>query len=502
MTSKRENVHARADQTPSFDSAGVDELGVIPWPVLLRRRLARRVGLDPRWAVLWVVLAGLFTVSFTITILVVSLPRIADDLDSSTALLNWSITGPMLAFGVVGPAFGKAGDLWGHKRVFVLGLLFAGVFAACTALAWNAASMITFRILSASAGSACGPSAMAYINRLFEPEMRVKPLGYWSFVTAGAPVLGVVAGGPLVDSVGWRWIFGIQAPLCVIGVVVALWLLPGTDRLENVRFDVKGSITLGLGAVLLLAGISQGPKWGWASPACLACFVGGAASLWLFWRIENRTPDPLIVVAWLRTRNVAMPVLSQTLTNFAYMGGFILAPQVLQNGLGLSSSSTGYLVIARPLTFSLIAPIAGLVTIRVGERISGVVGAFGVVASMVCWALVGADTPLWFVAVALGLSGAGLGIASPAMTSLTANAVAQSDLGVAGAMQQLMTQLGAVVGSVVLTTISTDGGPTNLGPYQHAFVVATVVATVGMMAAWFVRSTPRPTSGTATAIRP
>jgi MFS family permease len=204
----------------------------------------------------------------------------------------------------------------------------------------------------------------------------------------------------------------------------------------------------------------------------------------------------LIVVSWLRTRNVAMPVLSQTLTNFAYMGGFILAPQVLQQGLGLSSSSTGYLVIARPLTFSLIAPLAGLVTIRVGERVSGVVGAFGVVASMVCWAFVGADTPNWFVAVALALSGAGLGIASPAMTSLTANAVASSDLGVAGAMQQLMTQLGAVVGSVVMTTISTSAGPTNLGPYQHAFIVAAVIATLGMLAASRARSTPRsPSAG-------
>ena len=197
-----ESVHPRPERTLSFDPAGVDELGVVPWPILLRRRLAARIGIDRRWAVLWVVLGGLFTVSFTVTILVVSLQRIADEFDSSVSVLNWAITGPMLAFGVVGPAFGKAGDLWGHKRVFVTGLLAAGVFAALTALAWSAPTMIAFRILSASAGSACGPSAMAYINRLFEPELRVKPLGYWSFVTAGAPVLGVVAGGPLVEHVG------------------------------------------------------------------------------------------------------------------------------------------------------------------------------------------------------------------------------------------------------------------------------------------------------------
>jgi MFS family permease len=488
-----DSVHPRTDRTLSFDPAGVDELGVVPWPILLRRRLARRIGIDRRWAVLWVVLGGLFTVSFTITILVVSLQRIADEFDSSVSTLNWAITGPMLAFGVVGPAFGKAGDLWGHKRVFVTGLLAAGVFAALTALSWNAASMIAFRILSASAGSACGPAAMAYINRMFDAETRVKPLGYWSFVTAGAPVLGVVAGGPLVEQVGWRVIFAVQAPLCLVGVVVALWLLPDTDRLDGVRFDVKGSVTLGLGATAILAGISQGPTWGWANPATLACIAVGVASLVLFTGIERRVTDPLVVLAWFRTRNIAFPVLSQTLTNFAYMGGFILAPQVLQLGLGVSESASGLIVIARPLAFSLFAPLAGLVTIRVGERITGVVGALGVVASMVCWALVGADTAIWFVIVALALSGAGLGVASPAMTSLTANAVAEHELGVVGAMQQLMTQLGAVVGTVVLTTISIDGGDGNLAPYQHAFWVAAAVAIVGVFAASRVRSTPRST---------
>ncbi|MBI5089444.1 MAG: MFS transporter [Actinobacteria bacterium] len=490
-TERAENVHPRDDETLSFDPAGVDEIGVIPWPILLRRRLARRVGIDHRWAVLLVVLSGLFTVSFTITILVVSLQRIADDLDSSVSVVNWVITGPMLAFGVVGPAFGKAGDLWGHKRVFVLGLLLAGIFAGLTAIAWNAPSMIAFRITSAAAGSACGPSAMAYINRMFEPELRVKPLGYWSFVSAGAPVLGVVAGGPLVEAVGWRIIFIVQAPLCLIGVVVALWLLPGTDRLEGVRFDVKGTIALGLGATLLLAGVNQGPKWGWASPLSFACFGLGVLSLVWFVRIERRVADPLIVLSWLRTRNITWPVLSQSLTNFAYMGGFIVVPQLLEKGLDLSESRTGLLVIARPLTYSVFAPLAGFVTIRIGERIAGLAGAAAVVASMLCFALVGGDTSLWVVVVALALSGMGMGFASPALTSLTANAVGHSDLGVIGAMQQLMQQLGAVAGTVVLTTISVYGAQGNLGPYQHAFIAGGVVAALGGVAAWFVRSTPR-----------
>ena len=114
MTVKRDDVRSRAERTVPVDSAGVDELGVLPWPILLRRRLADRVGIDRRWAVLWVVLTGLFTVGFTITVLVVSLERIAGELHSSASVLTWAIVAPMLAFGVVGPAFGKAGDLWGQ----------------------------------------------------------------------------------------------------------------------------------------------------------------------------------------------------------------------------------------------------------------------------------------------------------------------------------------------------------------------------------------------------
>ena len=488
----RENVRERADHTLSFDSGGVDELGIIPWPILLRRRIARKVGIDHRWAVLWVVLSGLFTTGFTITLLVVSLDRIAGELNTTTTVLTWAITGPMLAFGVVGPAFGKAGDLWGHKRIFVGGLFFAGVFAVASALAWNATTLIVFRTLSATAGSACGPSAMAYINRMFEPGERVKPLSYWSFVSAGAPVIGVVIGGPLVAAVGWRAIFAVQAPMCFVGFVVALWLLPGTDRLRGVRFDVAGSITLGVGAASLLAGISQGRAWGWSSLPTLTCFVIAVAALRLFVTIERRTAAPLVMLHWFRTRNFAFPMLSQMLTNFAYMGGFILIPQVLgQRGLGLSDATKGYLVISRPLAFSLIAPLAALATMRVGERVAGVVGALGVVLSMVLWATVGLDSSYAFIVLATACSGIGLGIASPALTSLMANSVDEADLGVAGAMQQLMTQLGAVMGSAVLATVSVTATPTNLAPFHLAFVVGAVVATGGCVAATFVRSTPR-----------
>jgi MFS family permease len=484
--------HDHDDSIP-VDAAGVDEVGVAPWPLLLRRRLADRVGVDPRWAVLIVVLSGLFTVGFTITILAVTLPQIATELDSTLGVVSWTITGPMLAFGVVGPAYGKAGDLWGHKRVFVLGLLGAGIFAALTAVAWSATSLVVFRVLSASAGAATGPSTMAFINRLFPAAERVKPLGYWTFVNAGAPVLGVVAGAPLVEAFGWRAIFVVQAPLCIVGVVLALWLLPDTDRRTGVRFDIAGSITLGLGAVGVLAGVSQGARWGWTSGPTVGMLVGGIGFLVIFAIVERRAAEPLLPLRWLRTRNVALPITTQSLANFAYMGGFLLAPQVLGGLLGYSASKTGLVVIARPLVFALIAPLAGYVTVRIGERTSGVVGSLFVTSSMIGFVLLDASSTTLMVVIALALSGAGFGLSAPALTSLVANAVDDADLGVAGALQQLMSQMGAVLGAVVMTTVqqaseNRSGFETSFVP---AFAVAAVAAGTATCIAFFVRSTPR-----------
>ena len=476
-----------------LDAGGVDEVSVIPWSLLIRQKIVRRVGVSRRKATLVVLLSCVFTVSFMITLLVVSLKTVADDLNSTTAIISWAITAPMLAFGVVGPGFGKIGDLWGHKRVFVYGLFFAGVFALCTAFAWNATSMIVFRTLSAAGGSALGPAAMAYINRMFDPSERVGPLGYWSFVTAGAPVIGVVAGVPLVAVFGWRTIFLTQAPLCLAGCLVAMWLLGDTERRKNVKFDIKGALLLGAGSVLILLAINRGPSWGFGSSRTLLVAVVGVATLGLFARVEQQASDPMLPLKWLRTRNVAFPVTSQALTNFAYMGGFMIVPQLLETGLGFSTSHIGWLIIARPLMFSLVAPFSGRVSSRIGERNAGIIGACAVVASMLLLSQIDVGASDLLIAFGLSLSGIGLGISSPALTALLANSVDNKDLGVASAMQQLLNQMGAVLGAAIM--IGIHEATINSGvvkSYSYALLAGAVSSVIAIFAASAVRSTHQP----------
>ena len=473
-----------------LDAGGVDEVSVIPWSLLIRQKIVRRVGVSRRKATLVVLLSCVFTVSFMITLLVVSLKTVADDLNSTTAIISWAITAPMLAFGVVGPGFGKIGDLWGHKRVFVYGLFFAGVFALCTAFAWNATSMIVFRTLSAAGGSALGPAAMAYINRMFDPSERVGPLGYWSFVTAGAPVIGVVAGVPLVAVFGWRTIFIIQAPLCLAGCLVAMWLLGDTERRKNVKFDIKGALLLGAGSVLILLAINRGPSWGFGSSRTFMVALVGVATLGLFARVEQQASDPMLPLKWLRTRNVAFPVTSQALTNFAYMGGFMIVPQLLETGLGFSTSHIGWLIIARPLMFSLVAPFSGRVSSRIGERNAGIIGACAVVASMLLLSQIDVGASDLLIIFGLSLSGIGLGISSPALTALLANSVDNKDLGVASAMQQLLNQMGAVLGAAIM--IGIHEATINSGvvkSYSYALLAGAVSSVIAIFAASAVRST-------------
>ena len=436
-----------------FDAGGVDEVSVVPWSLLLRQKIVQSVGVSRRKATLVVLLSCVFTVSFMITLLVVSLKTVADDLGSTTSIISWTITAPMLAFGVVGPAFGKIGDLWGHKRVFVGGLFVAGVFAICTAVAWDATSMIMFRTLSAAGGSALGPASMAYINRMYDPSERVGPIGYWSFVTAGAPVLGVVAGVPLVAIFGWRTIFLIQAPLCLIGCCIAMWLLGDTEQRESVKFDVKGALLLGVGSVLILVAINRGPTWGFTSMRTSLVALLGIVTLYFFVRAEQSASDPMLPLKWFRTRNVAFPVVSLALTNFAYVGGFMIVPQLLETGLGFSTSHIGWLIIARPLVFSIVAPFSGRISSRIGERSAGVVGACAVLISMLILSQINLGSSDLMIAFGLSLSGVGLGISAPILTALLANSVDDHDLGVASAMQQLLNQMGALLGAAVMIGI-------------------------------------------------
>ena len=460
-----------------------------------RSRLANRAHGSERyrWWVLWSVLAGLFAVNWTFTVFAVALPRIARELGTSENTLTWVITGPLLGFGVCAPMLGKMGDLRGHRRLYLFGMVGALVCAALSAVAWSAGSLIAFRTLGAVEGAATGASSMALIFNEFARDDRVKAMGWWSLVGAGGPVLGLAIGGPVIEAVGWRWIFIAQVPMIVVAFAIAAVVLRETERVERGRLDWPGVVTLTLAVGSLLFGFNRGPEWGWSSGAVLAALVLCPLAAIAFLAVEQRAVEPLLPLGYLRRRNFAMPIVCGALANFAYMGGFILAPQLLARVFGYGESKIGLFVLTRPLAFSIAAPIAGYLAVKLGERFACVSGTVVVVVSMLAFATVDKGSADALIVVALALSGVGLGMAQPSISSSIANSVDEDSLGIASAAQQLVMTVGLVAGIQLLKTTQTaqEGSLGLVGSFRVAYLAGAGVCALAVVCAAFMRSAAR-----------
>ncbi len=483
-----------AEDSLVIEAPGLEPVSVVPWPLLIRDRVRDRAQQSERYPtiVLWTVLYGLFSVGFTITILSFSLTQIADDLGTKPVVLTWIITGPILAFAVVGPTMGKLSDLHGPRRIYILGLAGSALFAALTAVAWDPVSLIGFRVLGAAIGAATGPASLSLINRMFARDRRAQAMGYWSLVAAGGPVLGVVAGGPIVEVFGWRWIFAAQAPLMLAGVLIAIALLPDVPRNRDVTFDVPGALLLAGTATSALFALNRAPAWGWTHPLVLGFFALSPVLLVAFVVVERRAPTPMVPLAYFSNRNFVFPITAQIFGNFAYMGGFLLTPQLLEKVLDIGTQQGSQLSIARPLSFAVAGPLAGWLTTKVGERIIGTFGMACIALSMLLLAAVGEDSSPMLVVASLVLSGVGMGAASPAMAAAIANAVADTDLGIAGAAQQMMSQIGVVAGTQVMFTVyeARSSAVGDVPAFHAAYLVGAGACVLATLAATFVRRTP------------
>jgi MFS family permease len=381
-----------------------------------------------------------------------------------------------------------------------------------SATAPSAAVLVASRTIGGATGALVGASSMALVMHEHEGAERVRALGWWSLVGAGGPVLGVAIGGPLVQALGWRALFVVQLPLAATATLLAARLLParaasvgaaarGPARRGSARHAAPGIEAararpseldwLGMGlvtvaAAALLIGLNRGPEWGWSSPAVVGSLCMALVAAVGFVAAEGRAANPVLPRSKLVDRAFVAPLGAQLFTNFAYMGGFFLAPLLLEQVYGASESAAGLLSIPRPLVYALIAPFAGRVAARVGERRAAVAGTAVVAVSMVVFVLAGRRA-LGVAELGLVLAGAGMGIATPPLGAAVANAVDREELGVAAAAQQLTSQVGTVAGIQVMQTAQASasrafgaGGAGLLGAFHAAFGVGALAAAAGV----------------------
>jgi MFS family permease len=503
------------------------------WFVLLHRRVSERAVRSPRyqWWALVALLAGLLSLNITFTVFVVALPTVEADFHTNFSVLAWASTGPLLAFGVAAPFFGKAGDLFGHRRLYQFGLLGAMVSAILTATAPDVGMLLFARALDGVQGAATGTASMAIILELFGPEDRVKALGWWSLVGAGGPVLGVTLGSPVIQYFGWRTLFWGQLGLLVVASVVVALLLPSDRRTARASpaaglrtgrrsgdaatersgaragvwagMDWIGSWSLAGSVTAAMLVLSIGPIAGWTS---VGVAVAGVVALVLgvlfVWR-EATFAAPLVPTTYWRRRNFMFPMGAKGFSSFAYFGGFFLFPLLMEQVYGYSVSQVGFLSVARPLVFAISAPIAGYMTVRTGERNASLFGTVALLLSMILFATLTVSSGLVVVLIALALSGLGMGVSMPATSATMSNELAESEYGVMSAAQLLASQVGEVAGiQVVLTIQESLARRTNanhneslLHSFSVPFWVGAGAAALSVVCALFIRPMTRRAKG-------
>jgi MFS family permease len=402
----------------------------------------------------------------------------------------------MLCSAVAFPLLGKLGDLHGHRRVFLAGFAAATVTAVATAFAWSAGSLIGLRTLAAVVGGATQPTSMALIFSVYPPEQRVRAMGWWSMTGAAAPALGLILGGPLVDLLGWRVVFVLQAVLSVLALGLAAAVLRETER-HRVRFDVAGALTLAVAVAGFMLALAKGGDWGLLSPWIGASLAVGIVGVAAFVRVERRTSEPLLALEFFRERNFTATLLSNAFQGAAYMGAFVLAPLVLLEIFGFSISQAAGIMLLRTMTLTLASPFGGRLGMRVGERRAAVTGSVLLTASLglIAWSAWADVFP--GLAAGLVLQGLGHGLALPSLNSAIANSVPERDLGIASASSRLTGTMGTAFGITVLTLVY---GGVNEGPaFLRAFLAGAGFAFLSLAAAFFMRDPDHPAPGSVAA---
>ncbi len=401
---------------------------------------------------------GVMMVGIDGTIVAVANPSIQADLHASLADIQWVTNGYLLALAVMLIPVGKIGDRFGHKKIFLTGIVGFAAASAAVGLSGDIAKSISlaiaFRVAQGAFGAMLQPTALALLRKNFPAEKLNAALGIWGAVIGASTAAGPIVGGLLVQHVNWEACFYINIPVGLIALAAGLLVLRETDPSPAARsFDIPGIALLTTFLFALVWGLIKGADYGWGSARTMAFFAVAVAAVLLFVLRESKAKEPLLPLRLFRSVPLSAGVVLVIALMFALFGAMFFMTFFLENVHGLGAVATGIHLL--PLTGMLIvaSPVSGKLITRFGPRIPLVVGMLLAAVALFGLSRIGIasslnDTIGWFALLGLGLSPVIVG----ATDVIVGNASVQL-AGVAGGLQSTAMQVGGTIGTAVLGAI-------------------------------------------------
>lgn len=407
-----------------------------------------------KWWVLGILAIALFMMNLDVTIVNIALPSIMDNLEASLADAEWVINVYILVFAISLITMGRFGDIFGRKRLFIGGLvLFTAASLAC-GLSPNIQTLVVSRAFQAFGGAAMMPATLSIINVAFKDGGRGQAMGVWGAVSGAASAMGPIIGGLLVDNFSWEYIFLVNIPLGILGVIAGIIIISeSTDPMAVRHIDWPGVASATAGLFGLTFALIEGQRFGWSSPVIIGMFGLCAAGLALFGYIENRSRFPLIQLSLFKNVNFAVGNIVSALLMFGLMGILFLLVLYFQIVLGLSAVKTGLVLLPMSAVVVFIAPIAGRMAERNGVRWILASGMLIISIAIFFMANLSVDTTWQSLIVPLIFAGVGMGLIMAPVNTVMMTAARVEQSGAASGIMTTMRQVGSLLGIAVLGAV-------------------------------------------------
>ncbi len=429
---------------------------------------------DPRrWKALTLVCAAFFMTVLDVSIVNVALPSIGRSLDFSRENLQWVITAYSISFGGLLLLGGRAADLLGRRRVFMVGVIVFTLASFLCGLAWSEGVLIAARAIQGLGAAIISPAALSIITTTFDegPE-RNKALGIWGAIGGSGAAVGVLLGGVLTKYLGWEWIFFVNVPVGVAAFLLAPRFVRESRSDRASSPDVAGALTVTSGLALLVYAVSQAPSYGWGSTRTILELVVAAALLLVFLLIETRVRYPLMPLRIFRVRTVAGANVAGLLLGAVVFSNFFLLTLYVQNVLGYSALKTGLTFVATAGTAVLWAGLAQALVTRIGPKPVMAIGFVAMIAGMLWYTQIPVHASYWsdllpgYLLVGFALPFSFIPVSIAALAGVEAH-----EAGLASGLINTAQQIGGAIGVAVTSSVSISHF-NNLRDTGDAFPVA------------------------------
>lgn len=436
----------------------------------------------PFIVVLIIILIGGFMSMLDSSIVNVAISAMMSSFGVGADEIDWVLTIYMLVLGVAVPCSGWLGDYFGLKKFYLISLAVFTIGSACCAFAWDVPSLTVARGIQAIGGGMIMPLTMAMIYRITPRKNIGKAMAGYGMVFVVAPAIGPTIGGYLVEYIDWRWIFTINLPIGVAGILLGILFIPAMEGIEPGKFDKWGAFLAASGMFSILLVLSEGPGWGWASFKSIMLIYASFVFMGLFiwWELNN--PEPLLDIRIFKNLNYTMGNIALVLITVGMYGVLFYIPIFLQAVRGMGALETGLLMLPPALVSAVAMPISGALFDKYGPKAPASIGVLLLAFSTYMFSNIDLYSPVSFIIFWNSIRSIGLGLAMmPAQTALMSE-IPQQKVGRASAMNNIITRVSGSFGIAILAVIMTQRTAYHSAVISW-FVSPDSIAAVGSMGA-------------------